>query len=252
MYNISICTGNGITPEFADFIGLSSRLGINNLETESRIDGIDITELKGNELEGYRNMLISGFKKIVLLKADRNISDQAYYRKLFRNAHLLGVGNICLEPGSIKADDVKIAEIRNVINIGKSYGIGILFENSSTSSLNNDKALSAFYRRITDDNTGIIFNPLEYCRMKSHPFFHEYYNSRVKKEIRFLRVNDGLFKDGSPAFPGEGNAEIREMVSILLSIGFNGYFSITPYFGEMNFEKYEAVAAILKDIFRSI
>jgi hypothetical protein len=128
----------------------------------------------------------------------------------------------------------------------------VLFENKSSSLLNRDSLLAGFYRQIKSDNTGVIFNPLEYCRMKSHPFFHEFYNSKLKKEIKFLRINDGLFRDGSPSLPCEGNGEIKEMVSILLSMGFKGYFSLSPYFQDMDLGKFTSVANKLKYIFKSI
>ena len=86
------------------------------------------------------------------------------------------------------------------------------------------------------ENVYTIFNPLCYAYMRAHPFFHEFYGSKLKNNITFLRVNDGLFCERKPMLPGRGNAEIKELASILLSRSFAGCFSFTDYFGQMSWE----------------
>ena len=64
-----------------------------------------------------------------------------------------------------------------------------------------------------------------------HPFFHVFYASKLKNRVRFLRLNDSLYSTGEAMPLAGGNGEIKELISILLSRSFDGYFSVTPYRG---------------------
>ena len=58
-----------------------------------------------------------------------------------------------------------------------------------------------------------------------------FYTSKLKNRIRFLRLNDSLYSTGEPTRLAGGNGEIKELVSILLTRSFDGWFSVTPYRG---------------------
>ena len=131
---------------------------------------------------------------------------------------------------------------------GNAYGIGVLLENAETSFLSTDKEVTSIYKKVKSANTGIIFNPLEFTKLKTHPFFHVFYHSKLKNDIIFLRINDGLFLDGSPTLPAMGNSEMKELTSILLARGFSGYFSFVPYLDPMNLNQYVKVIDIFKKL----
>ena len=115
----------------------------------------------------------------------------------------------------------------------KCYGIRLCVENHHDSILSRNKDMEMLVKCV-EENIYTIFNPLCYAYMRAHPFFHEFYGSKLKNNITFLRVNDGLFCERKPELPGQGNAEIKELASILLSRSFDGYFSFTDYFGQMS------------------
>lgn len=242
MYNYSLKLSDEMAATLDEKISICTGLGINNMELEDGQAGDSISGLTGEKLVHFRNRLILGNKKIVLLSCKEPVSNDDYYKKLFRTAHALGVENIRLEPQLLAGFDGAVPEnIKRICAEGKSYGIGIMLENDSGSCLSSDSSLTAVYNKMKSENTGIIFNPLEYARTRTHPFFHAFYNSKLKSHVRFLRVNDGLFSDGSPTLPCEGNAEVKEMASILLARSFKGYFSYTPYMGNSDITSLKAV-----------
>ncbi|MEN6317109.1 MAG: TIM barrel protein [Clostridiaceae bacterium] len=247
MYNFSILVDDGVAGDLQSKIEICSRLMIGNMEVNDRLDGSCIADCSGEQIENIRNLLIRNNKKIVLLNCGAYVTEQEYYKKIFRKAHLLGIENINVPVGkNDKLDEAFIDGLKSVCEIGASYGIGILLENSSCSFLSTEKDVSQVYKKVRNQCTGLIFNPLEFVRLKRHPFFHMFYNSRLKNDIRFLRVNDGLFLDGNPVFPAKGNAEIKELASILLARGFKGYFSFSPYFKNMNINIYMEVIESFK------
>lgn len=228
MYNFSILLDDSIFKSLEEKIEILNKFLINNVEINDCIDGKNVTELNGEEIEKTRNLLIQYNKKIVLLNCSTDINNYEYYKIAFRNAHMLGVENIkvgfCLSSDEMLADNLK-----KIIRLGESYGINVLIENDSTLHFTHDVEFTKKCKKFKINNIHIIFNPLEYVRLKKHPFFHVFYNSKLKSNILFLRVNDGFYIDGSPTFPGGGNAEIKEIASAILARGFKGYFSFAPY-----------------------
>lgn len=242
MYNFSALIDDGVAGDLESKIEICSRLMIGNMEVDDMLDGSCISDFSGEQIENCRNLLIRNNKKIVLLNCSKHVTDLEYYKKILRKGHLLGVENINVPVGNNdKLDGAFTDGLKAVCEIGAAYGIRILLENSSRTFLSADKAVSQVYEKVRNQYTGLIYNPLEYARLKSHPFFHMFYNSRLKNDIRVLRVNDGLFKDGNPVFPSKGNAEIKELASILLARGFKGYFSFIPYFKMMDITIYMEV-----------
>ena len=253
MYNFSIWINDNMAPDFSGKIAAGDRFKINNLETESTIEGTDIADLDGGQLVEIRNLLISHFKKLVLLSAAKPVTEFEYYRKLFRKAHMLGVEYIKVPAGEVPEAKEGEAEsqaesFREICRIGKAYGIGVLVENNSKTALPSASSVARFFESAGKGSAELIFNPLEYVRIKRHPFLNEFYNSRLKNMIRFLRVSDGLFVDGEAVLPAQGNGEIKEMASILLARGFKGYFSFTPYLKDMSLRDYEEIIERFKKL----
>lgn len=249
MYNFSIFVDDSIAPDLAGKIQLCGRLQLGNMEIGDKLEGQYIADMNGRQLEALRGQLIWNNKKLVLMNLTRPVSELEYYKRLFRKASILGVEYVNLVIGNEETDNESfIRDFAALCKTAEAYGLFLLIENRADGFLSDDKAVAAFYGRIKTGNTGLIFNPLEYARIKSHPFFHEFYNSRLKNKIKFLRVNDGLFIDGRPTLPALGNGEIKELASILLSRGFKGYFSFTPYMEGMDEGEYVKIIESFKKL----
>ena len=230
MYNFSILVDDIIAPDFEGKIQFCNQVQIGNMEISDLQEGKGLAAFDGAALETLRRLLIKNHKKLVLLNTGSPLSDLDYFKELFKRAYFLGVENVnILLSGEEREKEFFSDNLKTICRMGQTYGLRVLLENNAASFLSRDKALGTFYKKIKTENTGIIFNPFEYTKLKCHPFFHEFYNSKLKGEIKFLRVNDGLFVNGEPVLPTQGNSEIKELVSILLARSFKGYFSFTPY-----------------------
>ncbi|MDF2714802.1 MAG: hypothetical protein K0R28_1727 [Paenibacillus sp.] len=253
MFNFSLRVEERTAAGLAEQIETCSELQIPNMEINDDVGGKLIAELTGGELETYRNMLIEHHKKIVLLNGSKPAADFGYYKKLFAKALLLQAENVKVTVSGHEAEaEAEIEALRRLVHAAKAYGIGLVIENDSRSPYSDDRSMTALYSRIKDDNTAIVFNPLEFVRTKAHPFFHIYYNSKLKGYVRFLRVNDGLYKDGTAVLPGEGNAEVKELASILLKRSYKGYFSFTPYMAETDLSRYRHMLDRFKKMLKEL
>ncbi|MEA4888641.1 MAG: hypothetical protein VB070_04155 [Clostridiaceae bacterium] len=247
MMNSCVYIPDSMAEDFADKLNLAGHLLFGNLEFDWSFAGRPFDQLSGDENERCRCLLLETNKKIVLLNCPVPPADQAAYRQILRQAYWLGVENICVPAAS--AGDLEA--IRNISRMGRPYDIGIVIEPKGESELGDVQALRSLFRALGND-TGLIFNPLTYVRQQMHPFFHVFYQSNFKNQIRFLRVNDGLYHDGSPVGLTEGNAEIKELASILLSRSFKGYFALSPYLPDLTLPEYEALIGCFRHLLQTL
>ena len=251
MYKFSFAPSDQLAPGFAEKLALCHKVCCAYVELSDVIDNTFLGDMDGNTIERMRCLLIDYGKTISLLTYTGKIADGTRFRKLLRNAHLLGVKAIkvsCDEYASVQdaaADFMECAQDANC------YGIRLCVENRYDSILSRNKDMELLVKTV-GENLYTIFNPLSYAYMRVHPFFHEYYGSKLKNNIAFLRVNDGLFCARKPALPGQGNAEIKELASILLSRSFDGYFSFTDYFGAMDMDDLQEYIAAFKTLLKQM
>ncbi len=71
----------------------------------------------------------------------------------------------------------------------------------------------------------MVFNPVNFAATGEKPFLRSYGAGRFIKTISALDIVDGLF-DGTPARLACGNAEIKELISILRCHSFPGIFTL--------------------------
>ncbi len=71
---------------------------------------------------------------------------------------------------------------------------------------------------------GFVFNAAAFAAVGEKPFLGSY-KQKLRRFIDQLDVEDALF-DGAPANLAEGNAEIKEMISILRCAGFSGFMTL--------------------------
>lgn len=92
---------------------------------------------------------------------------------------------------------------------------------------------------------GCAFNPAAFAAAGVKPFLQAY-KRPVRKHVAQLYVNDGLF-DGRPADLARGNAEIKEMVSILRCGSFDGPMVLTGAPGTLG-ERVDQFMALLESL----
>jgi hypothetical protein len=221
------------------------------VELSDIIENTYIGDMDGNTIETMRNLLIDYGKIISLITYTGKIADRERSRALLRNAHFLGAKAIKVSCDGYDTVQAAVADVTECALDAKCYGICLCVENKHDSILARNKDMELLVKS-AGENVRTIFNPLGYAYMRAHPFFHEFYNSKLKNNIAFLRVNDGLFCERRPMLPGQGNAEIKELASILLSRSFDGCFSFADYFGDMDWEAMRTYIATFKSLLKQM
>lgn len=194
-------------------------LGIRNIEIDNTYFGKGLEAMSGAELVAARESLIDGVEYIVLYTAEAGMSDKEC-EELFVNARALNVENI-----SFKGAPESGWEYAK--KLARACKITLLFETYQGYDF-------AEYAALRDENTGIIYNPLEYVKGGKGAYFAALYKNKFKNDVKILRINDGVIGAEKPCLPEHGNAEVRECVSTLLSRCYEGYFSVCAVEGDLS------------------
>ena len=75
-------------------------------------------------------------------------------------------------------------------------------------------------------SAGFTFSPAEFARCGEMPFLNTYRSGKFGKYMDQLDIEDGTFA-GMPTILAKGNAEIKELVSILRCASFGGFMTLT-------------------------
>ena len=240
MVKLSVEISDFIAPDFEGKLRAARELGIHNVETGDRIDGKRLNEMTGTEVERLRDLLIDANMRVVLLTTQIPVDDREALKLLFRKALQLDVEAIRVEIGP--QDDTAF-----VRRLAESYSMTLYVENRADGPFADENAL---LEAVRERGVKVIFNPLEFVKTERHPFFHAYYGSKIKNDIGFLRICDGLYRVHEPVRLGHGCAEVKELTSIMLCRSFKGYFSFIPYMPRMGLEDYRACVDAFKNLLK--
>ncbi len=200
--------------------------GIANLELCDGVFGKPLYLLSGEETEEIRNALIAKRQRIVLYSVDMPLQNTGDYVAFFRRAHLLGIENVKLTTPFTGADKESLDA---VIDMARGMGIRLLFEPTKENGMTFDS-----YRELRTPATGLFLNPMEFVRQDRMPFRGNFYKAKVKDDVRFVRMVDGIMGTDTVVPLEEGNSEVKECLSVLLARSFDGYVSIgTEYAADM-------------------
>jgi aminoglycoside 3-N-acetyltransferase len=127
-------------------------------------------------------------------------------------------------------DLLKTAGINNVIiplstdaekfiNQAAKADVSISFVNLGVSSIYASNIMSKL-------KAGFAFSPTEFAKAGEMPFLQSFRKGKFNKYISQLDIEDALF-DGTSIILANGNAEIKELISILSCASFSGFMTIS-------------------------
>ena len=170
------------------------------------IEGQPIHILPPEKIQKAVLELRAGGCEVIALRSCAIASDNA---ELLETARTCKVPRVLLPVGH---DSGLIAEE------SRKQAIAVSFYNSGMDSRKvSEVILDLQNRRL---KFGFTFNAASFAVAGERPFLFSY-KQKLRRFIDQLDIEDALF-DGSPASLAEGNAEIKEMVSILRCASFSG------------------------------
>lgn len=105
-------------------------------------------------------------------------------------------------------------------------GLELLVENWAGSLFDTKSACEELVARVP--GVRLAFHPAHFCHAGEKPFLQSYYKGKLKSAVGQLYISDGCRPGGAPyTLPGEGQGEVKELMSILRCRSFDGTFCLT-------------------------
>ncbi|MCX5642582.1 MAG: AAC(3) family N-acetyltransferase [Candidatus Omnitrophica bacterium] len=122
-----------------------------------------------------------------------------------------------------------LKNISEMTTLAEEAGIVLLIENEPGTFCAGSRDCLDIIRSVNSPYLRLAFNPGNFARLGEKPFLG--IPSRIRKFASLLYINDAL-PSGPFQLPGQGNGEIKELISILRCRSFNGFFSLKPGLGQ--------------------
>lgn len=200
--------------------------GISNLELSDGVFGKPLYLLNGEETEEIRDLLIKKRQRIVLYTVDMPLENPKDYTAFFRRAHALGIENVKLSTPFSEKD---LENVYAVVEMARAMGMRLLFEPTKKNGMTFDS-----YKALRVPGTGMYLNPMEFVRQGKMPFRGNFYKAKIKDDVRFIRMIDGIMGTDTVVPLEEGNSEVKECLSVLLARSYDGYISIGKDYTDMD------------------
>jgi len=173
-----------------------------------RGEGISALELTASEYRSYGTLLQDEGVEIAVIRG--TIGDE-------QSANLAAKLNVPIVVSVGTAEEFSAAALVS------GRGIKVLIENNG--------APSSFYLEMYAGNPsapGLAFNTGRFAVAGEKPFLEVFYNGKLRKKTVHFYVDDAAF-DGTPALPGQGNGEVKELISILRCRSFGGTMTLRSH-----------------------
>lgn len=108
----------------------------------------------------------------------------------------------------------------------RAADLKVLVENVADSPLDTRQACEKLLSAVAPEVAGLAFNPAHFAQAGEKPFLQTFYKTSLKRRIQQLYVCDGCGPT-APMYqpytvPGEGQGEVKELISILRCRSFAG------------------------------
>jgi aminoglycoside 3-N-acetyltransferase len=172
-----------------------------------RAEGISALEMTGEEYNRWGHALPEGFRIVAL-------------RGTFDDGVTIGLAERLGLPLILPVGDREEYEAAAELRAG-----------GMTVYLQNTWQTSGFYRGLyagSESDPPLAFSPARFAGAAEHPFLQVFYRGPLRRNTAHVYVDDALW-DGTPTLPGRGNAEVKEIISILRCRSFGGVLALRSH-----------------------
>jgi sugar phosphate isomerase/epimerase len=238
MYRFSLYLGERYSLE--EQFEICRDLGFNNLEISECLGGKPFSDMDIDSLmkKAIWNKL---YIPLLNLSTPLEVANMTYMKEVVHKCSLMGIEYLNI--GDFKKfDDVK-KPLTELVTYCQLHRVNLCVENRNGCYINEGRG--ALFNDNRNLDMHMVFNPLEFVRSGYHPFLNVFYNGSFKNKICSIRVSDGIYAGGAPKLPGDGSAEIKELVSALRARNYRGYLSLFAYFDNQTIDDYRIIFRVL-------
>ncbi|HOK80346.1 MAG TPA: AAC(3) family N-acetyltransferase [bacterium] len=218
-------TSSRVASEPEEMLKILQGQGIKTIELDAIWDK-PITKLVPSEIEYLKEL----FAKNGFSVAGISCKENCELEKCLDIAGFFGGKYVVLPPFAFLQDIQKqkqqfLESLFSMIEIAKKKNIVLLIENRPDTVCARSSDCLEILGKVNSPYLKLAFNPANFAIAGEKPFGKV--PPKLRRRAFVVYINDALFS-GKPQIPGYGNAEIKELISILRCWCFPGYFCLKP------------------------
>jgi len=206
-----------------DALGLIANRGIETVEFGPLLTSQLIT-LAEEPLTEVRALLSAMGMSVSMVSCvgSRDLSEAVHHSADLAKA--LGATLVKLPPIPLEAE-IPVEDIALLVQELGDIGLTLVIENQEGTFCDTKGDCEAVLASLP--GVDLAFNPANFAHVEEHPFLYTFYKGKLKHRVRQLYITDGC-RPGGDLFtlPGQGNGEVKELMSILRCRGFDGFFCL--------------------------
>ena len=194
---------------------------------------VDFRHLPINKVMDMREMLINEGVRIELYRTSMFSADATEIRALLSNCRLLDIRLLAVD--AFGADAHRAAAlIDQLTEAAPVFGVEVAIVNRYGGPFGTPRDVASLLQLPGKERVGLVMDPVEYLRTGVSALFDGFMGARYKNRIRALVIRDAVknppelvahtLSDIRETLPAEGQAQVKELISILLSHNFHGFF----------------------------
>lgn len=211
---------------FAGFCAQARRMRVHHIGID---DGsFDLACVDSADVEDTYAELIRQGLQGVLLRSAHPLAERDAWREVCRRASRLGIRCLQIVPPAGLPDPVELA---GLLRQADRFALTVLVEDGADgSAASPPEVLDSWFRacRVAcpEAAPSLVFNPPAYLKAGLLPLHGMFMKSRQKNHFLALRVADAAAVTLEPRLPGQGNAQVKELISIMLARRAAGFFLV--------------------------
>jgi 3-dehydroshikimate dehydratase len=127
----------------------------------------------------------------------------------------------------LKYRNVVLSRMEALTRLAENHNVILLHENEKDIYGDNSERCLDIHETIQSQNLRCAFDPANFVQCGVRPFTDAY--ARLEKYIEYVHIKDALFENGEVVPPGEGDAEVLEVLQSLYDRGYKGFLSLEPH-----------------------
>lgn len=149
-------------------------------------------------------------------------------------AHQLGTKNIRIFSFYPEADvtpkamENAIQRLQQLTDLAKSLGVLLLLENEKDLVGDTPERMLTIFKAIESDNMGFIWDPANFVQCGAEHQVDEWWGD-LNPYIAYIHIKDALQADGTVKPAGEGDGQVKELLTQLHKTGYEGVLSLEPH-----------------------
>jgi sugar phosphate isomerase/epimerase len=155
-------------------------------------------------------------------------------KRIAEIAHQLGTNNIRIfsfyPEANVTAEviDNSVQRLQHLAELAETLDVQLLLENEKDLVGDTPERVHQILESIDSPNWGFIWDPANFVQCAGNRQVDKWWD-QLQPHIAYIHIKDAMLADGTVKPAGEGDGQVKELLSQLYQQGYDGILSLEPH-----------------------